>query len=478
MYTDRTGSKKRLLLFTIVPPFWHKIGMLCVMILALELPSAAQFKESLPRIGVRIGGLLGRTSVAYQRPGYLGRAFARHMLLQSLQGELDIGYGEIAGESYRTQLIPIEYRVMFVPPSTRRWSPHLFVGLGATNFSVQKRPKNATPGAEKAGWITHLPIGIGAQFMVDDIAALEINAGYNLTFANGLDAVKSEKNDGYWMLEFGVNLVGDRDDDDPDGDGLTTREEKAICTDPYNPDTDGDGLRDGEEVRKHKTDPCNPDTDGDELSDGDEVLKYLTDPFRVDTDGDALMDGDEVLRYRTDPLRVDTDGDTLTDGDEVLRYGTSPLNVDTDEGSVQDGVEVRRGTNPLEPSDDVPRTLREELQIELNRPIVLEGVVFRVNSAVITPVSEGILGLAFNALEQHPEIFVEIHGHTDNTGTASLNTRLSSARAEAVKTYLVRKGIAANRIATRGFAATRPIDTNSTPEGRQKNRRIEFVRVR
>ena len=420
----------------------------------------------------------GSTTLPNQRWGYFGGAFMRHLLFKSLQGEVDAGFGEIAGDLYRTQLIPLEYRLVFVPQTNAHWAPHLYAGLGATNYRILRRPASATPGANGAGWTAHIPLGVGAQIMLDDLAALELDAGYNVSFTDGLDAVKTGKNDGFWMVELGVSILGDRDDLDPDGDGLTTGMEKSIGTDPLNPDTDGDGLTDGEEVLKYRTEPLNPDTDGDGLTDGEEVLKYHTDPLKADTDGDGLSDGDEVLKYHTDPLRVDTDGDGLSDGDEVMVYGTQPLKVDTDGGGVPDGVEVRRGSNPLDPSDDFPKPKKEELSIEINKPIVLGGVVFKFGSAEITPQSGSILEKAFNTLEQHPAIEVEIHGHTDNVGLPRVNLNLSIARAEAVKMYLVRKGIAPNRIVTRGFGSIRPIAPNTTEEGRQKNRRIEFVRVK
>ena len=67
---------------------------------------------------------------------------------------------------------------------------------------------------------------------------------------------------------------------------------------------------------------------------------------------------------------------------------------------------------------------------------------------------------------------------TDNVGGAKYNMNLSLGRADAVKVYLVSQGIAASRIATRGFGFTKPVADNSKPEGRARNRRIEFVRVR
>ncbi len=73
---------------------------------------------------------------------------------------------------------------------------------------------------------------------------------------------------------------------------------------------------------------------------------------------------------------------------------------------------------------------------------------------------------------------VAIHGHTDNVGGAKYNMKLSLGRAAAVKAYLVSKGIPAARITTKGFGFTKPVADNSTPEGRAKNRRIEFVRMK
>jgi outer membrane protein assembly factor BamB len=93
---------------------------------------------------------------------------------------------------------------------------------------------------------------------------------------------------------------------------------------PFDPDTDGDGLSDGDEIDLHGTEVNDPDTDDDELSDGDEIEVYGTDPLNPDTDDDLLPDGEEI-RIGTDPLVQDTDGDGVIDGREVI-YGTDPLN--------------------------------------------------------------------------------------------------------------------------------------------------------
>ena len=259
---------------------------------------------------------------------------------------------------------------------------------------------------------------------------------------------------------------------DTDGDGLSDGDEVLkYHTDPLKFDTDGDGLSDGDEVLKYHTDPLKMDTDGDGLSDGDEVLRYHTDPLNPDTDGDGLTDGEEVLKYHTRPLSPDTDGDGLTDGDEVLKYHTDPLNPDTDGGGVSDGAEVLRGTNPLDPSDDF---VGNAIILERGKSSVLHGVTFLTGSATLTASSEDVLDRTYSALLLNASLKVEIAGYTDNVGKRRANEELSLRRAEAVRAWLIAKGIAPTRLTAKGYGMSNPVDTNVVPEGRARNRRIEF----
>ena len=73
---------------------------------------------------------------------------------------------------------------------------------------------------------------------------------------------------------------------------------------------------------------------------------------------------------------------------------------------------------------------------------------------------------------------MEISGHTDSRGTRARNMTLSKERAESVKSWLVSNGIESSRIETEGYGPDKPIDTNDTDEGRLRNRRIEFKRIR
>ncbi|MBP5227429.1 MAG: hypothetical protein J6336_08590, partial [Kiritimatiellae bacterium] len=114
----------------------------------------------------------------------------------------------------------------------------------------------------------------------------------------------------------------------------------VLGTDPFNPDTDGDGLVDGEEVALG-TDPFLADTDDDGLLDGEEV-SIGSDPLLIDSDGDGLTDGEEVI-LASDPLKVDSDGDGLSDWEETV-LGTDPREADSDHDGISDGTEAGLGT--------------------------------------------------------------------------------------------------------------------------------------
>jgi outer membrane protein OmpA-like peptidoglycan-associated protein len=142
---------------------------------------------------------------------------------------------------------------------------------------------------------------------------------------------------------------------------------------------------------------------------------------------------------------------------------------------VNDGTEVANNTDPLNAADDVKKPA---LEVEVGKAIVLEGVVFKTGSAVIEPASEEILGKAYNTLNENQGLQVEIRGYTDNVGNRKSNLRLSQRRADAVKAWLVKQGIAADRIGAKGYGPDNPVASNKTADGRQKNRRIEFFRTR
>jgi outer membrane protein OmpA-like peptidoglycan-associated protein len=105
-----------------------------------------------------------------------------------------------------------------------------------------------------------------------------------------------------------------------------------------------------------------------------------------------------------------------------------------------------------------------------------ETVLFEIGKATLLAESQSLLDDVATVLVQHPEVkYVEVAGHTDSTGKAAKNRKLSQDRAEAVRLYLIDKSVAAERLTAKGYGPDKPIADNKTKEGRDKNRRVEFI---
>jgi outer membrane protein OmpA-like peptidoglycan-associated protein len=250
--------------------------------------------------------------------------------------------------------------------------------------------------------------------------------------------------------------VIDPKDDCPDVAGLIT----------FNgcPDTDGDGIIDGEDACPDVAGPliydgC-PDTDGDGVLDFLDACVTVSGPAEnngcpwPDTDGDGLLDKDDDCPSLVGPIKnkgcpyIDTDNDGVLDKDDDCPSTPGPI---TNKGCPEISKEV----------EEILKMAFDNLEFETGKDIIKDA-------------SLPSLAELAEVLVKKPEWRLQISGHTDNVGDDQKNMILSKKRAEAVKNFMVSKGIAADRLFPLYFGETMPIAPNDTPEGRQKNRRVEM----
>jgi len=237
----------------------------------------------------------------------------------------------------------------------------------------------------------------------------------------------------------------DRDDACPDTPGVKSDDpSKNGC--PVVHDRDHDGVPDGDDACPDtpgvkSADPnkngCPPDRDGDGIAD----------------DEDACPDTPGVKS--SDPHKNgcpgDRDGDTITDDVDACPDAPGERNSDPRKNGC-------------------PAARMEQGQIK-----ILERIEFSHDSAQLLPSSDSILEAVRAVLAEHSEITrISIEGHTDNVGTPKYNEGLSQRRSESVVKWLVKHGIARSRLEGHGFGLTRPIDSNDSDSGRERNRRVEF----
>ncbi len=500
--------------------------MLLLSTLALHTRSEAQLRDFSYKIGLQTAHFVW-TGNEFTDDGLslLFRPYLRFELSKTFQIGLGAGYGWYQGKDYgandyKTEIIPLDARLLIMPFEFDTWNPYGYLSWGGTFWWLDDSPRTPRRPVEddRSGFDALVGIGLGIEIPLSSNWTLELSSGFNVINegkTNGLDTDLNDdflhEYDRYYNAGLGIAYAAESCDSDKDNDGLGRCEENELGTDPHNADTDGDGLNDGDEikkyntdplnpdsdgdglndyeevktyetnpnkadtdgdglndydeVKKYKTDPNNPDTDGDGLKDGEEVNKYNINPNKKDTDGDGLKDGDEVKIHKTDPTKSDTDGDGLTDGIEVNKYKTDPLDKDTDDGGVEDGVEVNKdGTDPLDGSDDGGVKIPE-----------FAHVLFGFDSHKIMKSEESKLFAVHAFLEKNAGIPLLITGHTDSKGRSSYNMKLSVKRAEAAKKWLVSKGIDADRIEVKGYGEDKPVADNKTEEGRAKNRRAELI---
>jgi outer membrane protein OmpA-like peptidoglycan-associated protein len=339
------------------------------LVLILNNQSYSQFKDYSFKLGLQGNYVMPGTEWTPDGVSLLFRPNITFQLSKMFNLGIGVGYGWLSSKDYlgtktKTSFIPADLRLIFAPfqAKAKAVNPYIYLGAGGAYWSLDTKPNPKIPGLlNKDNGITGLgEAGLGLEIALSKKWVLDLSGGFNVFATDDVNGIASNLNDKflhdydrYINIGLGLSYVKEGCTADDDKDGLTNCEEELLGLDPNNPDTDGDGLTDGDEVLKYKTNPLKADSDGDGLSDGDEVLKYKTDPNKADTDGDGLSDGDEVMKYKTDPLVADTDKDGLNDSDEVLKYKTDPINADTDKDGLKDGEEILKyKTDPLKADTD------------------------------------------------------------------------------------------------------------------------------
>ena len=153
-----------------------------------------------------------------------------------------------------------------------------------------------------------------------------------------------------------------------------------------------------------------------------------------------------------------------------------PASADADKDGVADALDNCPTEAGVATNQGCPAQQPQFVSIQAGKLELKEQVAFANGKAVIQPRSFGMLDQVSRLLSQHNEVErVVIEGHTDNRGKAEANRKLSLARAEAVKAYLVSKGVQASRLEAKGIGPDQPIRSNLTESGRVANRRVEFI---
>jgi OOP family OmpA-OmpF porin len=241
----------------------------------------------------------------------------------------------------------------------------------------------------------------------------------------------------------------DKDDACPDEPGVKTDDPATNGCPPPLPDRDNDGIPD-------KDDAC-PDVAGVRTNDP------KTNGCPPDSDHDGIIDAEDAC--------PDVPGIRTND---PKTNGCPPPDPDRDKDGIPNDVDACPDV-PGDPDPDPKRNGCPKAMVVAGQIKILDQVKFKLGSAEILPESDSILGAVKRILDEHPEIKkVSVEGHTDNQGSAAYNKNLSTKRAASVVKWLVGHGVDAGRLSSVGYGLTRPMDTNSTEEGRKNNRRVEF----
>ena len=272
---------------------------------------------------------------------------------------------------------------------------------------------------------------------------------------------------------------------DRDGDGVLNKSDAAPLL-----AEDKDGFQDEDGAP-------DPDNDGDGLNDGDDECPDVSGPVANkgcpdrDADGDGVVDRLDKCPAQKEDLddfedldgcpEADNDSDGFADALDacplvagIAQEKGCPAK-DTDGDTVFDHEDNCPAEKGVVENAGCPAAQKQLVIITPEQLKILDKVYFDTGKASIQKRSNALLDNIAQVLTVHPEIpLVQIEGHTDTVGTPEKNKKLSQDRADSVRAYLVKKGVAEARLRAVGFGQEKPAQSNDTPAGREVNRRVEF----
>ncbi len=399
----------------------------------------------------------------------------------------------------------------------RSWSPYVAVGPALTfsNDNMHSEDINGFNAyvnrdgynddlTEDIGPFFTAVAGGGINFYLGESTKLGVEWMFGIPFTDYLEGISETRDpdDGDWysmpMIKLSTSLAAK----DTDGDGILDKNDKCPETPGLEklngcPDMDGDGITD-------RADKCPetpglralrgcPDTDGDGIADQEDDCPQLAGIEALngcpDSDGDGVIDPEDNCPSVAGPLNLagcpDTDGDGIIDNrdDCPTVKGVAALNgcPDSDGDGIMDDNDDCPDVKGVKENNGCPPVVKEEkVVIEKKDQEVLdfamENIEFETNSDVLTANSLEILKNVGDVLNKYPALKIRIQGHTDNVGRAEYNQELSQKRAKSCWDYLYQTAkVPASRMSYIGYGETKPIASNDTAEGRQKNRRVEFT---
>jgi OOP family OmpA-OmpF porin len=260
---------------------------------------------------------------------------------------------------------------------------------------------------------------------------------------------------------------------------------------PVDGDDDRDGVLNSRDKCPNTPPGAKVDSDGCEC--GDVVLRgvtFVTDSAEITPQGQLVLDSLVAGLQRRAGTKLEIRGHTDDVGSETYNLALSQRRAESVKAYL-----VSKGLNAADLStiglgemqhiapNDTPEGREQNRRVTLqalsvicearaSEELTLRGVTFKTNSAVITPTSKLVLDSAVAYLKARPNAAAEVRGHTDSVGNDAANMRLSKARAEAVRDYLVAGGIDAGRLTANGYGETEHVAPNDTPAGRAQNRRV------